>query len=117
MSLTSRSHLDRFFHSTKPAVRACSGERAPHHTDKPVGSTYEVTERYCELASGDRQGPTKISFSDYTGAGETTFTFGQYHNGRRVGRWLVTDIAGETVAECIYANGRLLRGDPACPGS
>ena len=96
---------------------ACAGV-AVHifETTKPVGSAYKITEHYCELPNGERQGATKISFRDYTGSVGTTFTFGQYHNGKRRGKWVTTDITGEIIRECVYANGSLVQAasDPDC---
>lgn len=75
-------------------------------------------EHYCELPNGQRQGLTKRTFIDYMGLTLSTYTLGQYHNDKPVGRWLIIDIKGEVIAECFYVDGSLNsnNSDPSCPG-
>jgi len=74
---------------------------------RAADSSYEMTEHYCELPNGNRQGATKISYTDLTGESPSTYTWGHFIKGRRVGRWTTVTVTGELVGDCTYANGRL----------
>ena len=90
------------------------GARHIFENSRPADSSYEMTEHYCELPNGERQGYTKISYTDITGVNPSTYTWGQFHNGRRVGTWITVTVTGELVGRCTYANGRLVREVGTC---
>ena len=77
------------------------------------GEPYELVQHYCLLQVGNskakRQGETKIVIYDLmtTTTEDTTFTFGQYHNDRPVGRWDVFDAHDVFLVTCFYKNGVL----------
>ena len=81
---------------------------------KAADSSYEMTEHYCELPNGSRQGTTKISYTDLTGETPATYTWGQFHNDRRVGKWVTVTVTGELVGECTYADGVLKKEVGSC---
>jgi hypothetical protein len=81
---------------------------------KPAGLTHKMAEHYCELPSGMRGGATQVSFTDYTGQSDSTYTVGKYANGERQGYWLTIDVTGRVVLECLYEKGDLLDGDQDC---
>jgi len=81
---------------------------------KPSSNGYKKVENYCENSGGNRAGATMISFTDCTGETPSTIrAIGQYHNGRRVGKWDIINDTGEIIDECFYVDGELSRGD--CP--
>ena len=76
---------------------------------------YKKTEHYCKLIEdkNKRQGITKITYRDFYPVKRRTYIWGQYHNDRRRGIWVVTDAhGGEVLDECLYdKRGKLKKGD------
>ncbi|MGA1796970.1 MAG: hypothetical protein ACMUIL_14045 [bacterium] len=92
------------------------GDKHVFTVKKPSSHEYKKVENYCKNCNGERAGATMISFTDYTGASPSTIrAIGQYHNGRRVGKWVIINDTGENIDECLYVNGDLSQGDsPLC---
>ena len=82
------------------------------------GFVYKKTEHYCELFEdkNKRQGITKITYRDFWPERKLTYIWGQYHNDRRRGKWIVTDAyGGQVIDECNYGKkGELKSGGPWC---
>jgi hypothetical protein len=80
----------------------------------PDDLAYKETEHYCLLPNGKKQGGTKITRMFYWPKDRlSTYAWGQDHNNKRVGRWVITEArGGEEIAECFYSKGKIKKGDP-----
>jgi hypothetical protein len=95
---------------------ACADKTTPViNAFRAEGSPYKEIEHYCVNQKGKRQGRTRISFSDLSLEFPWSYTEGQYHDGKAVGKWTVFSVKdGEVLGECFFVKGVLKSGDPLC---